>query len=81
VLLGRLDNGLGFYRFVYNGGTKAYVGVIAQEVRKVAPEAVFRDREGYLEVLYDRLGVRFETYRHWVAEGAHLPTVSAGPHR
>jgi uncharacterized membrane protein YgcG len=28
-LLGRLDNGLGFYRFSYNGSDKAYVGVIA----------------------------------------------------
>jgi hypothetical protein len=29
VLLGHLDNGLGFYRFSYNGSHKAYVGVIA----------------------------------------------------
>ena len=33
VLLGRLDDGLGYYRFVYNGGHTAYVGVMAQEVR------------------------------------------------
>ena len=32
VLLGHLDNGLGFYRFSYNGSDKAYVGVMAQEV-------------------------------------------------
>src|SRR4029077_14204770 len=31
VLLGVLDNGLGFYRYAYNGGDKAYVGVMAQE--------------------------------------------------
>ena len=26
-MLGRLDNGLGLYRFSYNGSNKAYVGV------------------------------------------------------
>jgi hypothetical protein len=35
VLLGRLDNGLGYYCFAYNGSEKAYVGVIAQEVKAV----------------------------------------------
>ena len=38
ILLGHLNNGLGFYRFVYNGGEKAYVGVIAQEVQRVIPQ-------------------------------------------
>ncbi len=48
VLLGRLDNGLGYYRFSYLGSNKAYVGVIAQEVRRVMPEAVERGADGYL---------------------------------
>ena len=73
ALLGRLDNGLGFYRFSYNGSDKAYVGVMAQEVQAVMPEAVVRGRDGYLRVYYDRLGVRFETYDRWVASGARLP--------
>ena len=34
TLLGQLDNGLGFYRFSYNGSDKAYVGVMAQEVQR-----------------------------------------------
>jgi len=29
ALLGRLDNGIGVYRFIYNGGTRVYVGVMA----------------------------------------------------
>ena len=58
VLLGRLDNGLGFYRFSYNGSDKAYVGVMAQEVQAVKPEAVVRGRDGYLRVYYDELGLR-----------------------
>ena len=42
TLLGTMPNGLGFYRFVYNGGRKAFVGVVAQEVKAVMPDAVFR---------------------------------------
>jgi hypothetical protein len=73
VLLGRLDNGLGYYRFIYNGGTTAYVGVMAQEVQQVAPAAVSVGSDGYYRVSYERLGLPFETYRQWIAEGAHLP--------
>ena len=76
VLLGRLDNGLGFYRFAYNGSSKAYVGVMAQEVKNVVPRAVVRGRDGYLRVFYDMIEVKFETYDQWVASGEHVP---AGP--
>ena len=75
VLLGHLDNGLGFYRFSYNGSEKVYVGVIAQEVEAVMPQAVLRGRDGYLRVRYDTLGVKFETYDGWFASGARLPAV------
>lgn len=73
VLLGHLDNGIGFYRFDYNGGDKAYVGVIAQEVQAIMPQAVTRDRDGYLRVFYDKLGVTFQTYDHWMTSGARVP--------
>ena len=73
TLLGYMPNGLGFYRFVYNGGSKAYVGVIAQEVRGVMPEAVSRGRDGYLRVDYDRIGVKFQTYDQWSTSGAQIP--------
>ena len=62
TLLGRLDNGLGFYRFAYNGEETPYVGVMAQEVRMVKPEAVVRGSDGYLRVLYHKLGLQFQTY-------------------
>jgi Protein of unknown function (DUF3300)/Chaperone of endosialidase len=75
LLLGRLDDGLGYYRFVYNGGHTAYVGVMAQQVRTVMPEAVMRGSDGYMRVSYDRLGLPFETYSQWVESGAHLPSV------
>ena len=76
VLLGYLDNGLGFYRFSYLGSGKTYVGVIAQEVQAVMPEAVTRGRDGYLRVFYERLGVTFQSYRNWLAGGARIPTRS-----
>jgi hypothetical protein len=80
VLLRRLDDGLGYYRFVYNGGHTAYVGVMAQEVRTVMPEAVTRGVDGYMRVSYDRLGLPFETYDQWVATGAHLPSAMTAAH-
>jgi hypothetical protein len=73
VLIGHLANGLGFYRFSYVGSDQAYVGVMAQDVQAVAPEAVVRGRDGYLRVYYDKLGVTFQTYDQWLASGARLP--------
>ena len=76
TLIGRLDNGLGFYRYSYIGSDKAYVGVMAQEVESVMPDAVVRGRDGYLRVFYDKLGLKFETYDHWVASGARIPSAT-----
>ena len=73
AFLGRLDNGLGFYRFSYIGSDKAYVGVMAQEVHSVRPDAVSRDSEGILRVDYNRLGIRFQTYDRWLGSGARVP--------
>ena len=73
VLLGHLANGLGYYRFSYLGSSKAYVGVIAQEVENLVPEAVTRGRDGYLRVYYEQLGLKFRTYSDWLAGGAKIP--------
>lgn len=73
VLLGRLDSGLGFYRFEYTWSDTTYVGVIAQEVQGVAPQAVSRGADGYLRVNYELLGLRFQTFREWKASGARIP--------
>ena len=74
VLLGHLANGLGYYRFSYLGSSKPYVGVIAQEVQSLVPEAVTRGRDGYLRVHYEQLGLKFRTYTDWLAGGARIPT-------
>jgi Protein of unknown function (DUF3300)/Chaperone of endosialidase len=77
ALIGYLNNGLGFYRFSYNGSDNAFVGVMAQEVQKVMPDAVLRGRDGYLRVFYEKLGLHFQTYDQWIASGAQMPAVAA----
>lgn len=71
--LGNLDNGIGLYRFQYNWSNEVYVGVIAQEVRTIRPDAVMLGRDGYLRVNYNRLGVRFQTWDDWVASSGGQP--------
>jgi Protein of unknown function (DUF3300) len=80
ILLGHLDNGLGFYRFSYNGSEKPYVGVMAQEVQTVRPDAVIRGHDGYLRVFYEKLGLQFQTYDQWLATGARIPSAAPQPH-
>ncbi len=68
VPLVRLSNGLELYRFRYKGSDRtAYVGVIAQEVQKIEPNAVWPDHNGYLMVNYDRIGLKFMTWQEWLA--------------
>jgi Chaperone of endosialidase/SLBB domain len=66
VKLAYLDNGLGLYRYRYNWSDQVYVGVMAQEVEKVAPEAVVRGDDGYLRVNYDKIGMRLLTWNEWL---------------
>jgi hypothetical protein len=73
VQLGYLANGLGYYRFSYLGSSKPYVGVLAQEVQRVMPQAVTRGSDGYLRVYYDKLGLKLRTYGDWLASGANIP--------
>jgi hypothetical protein len=78
VLLGRLHNGVGFYRFSYNGSDKTYVGVMAQDVQTVLPAAVLRGRDGYLRVDYSEVGVKFQSYNAWIRAGARVPVGAPG---
>jgi hypothetical protein len=64
----QLGSGLELYSFRYKGSDPTlYVGVMAQEVQRINPGAVFRDREGYLNVDYDRIGLKFMTWEEWAA--------------
>jgi hypothetical protein len=68
VPLMKLGNGLELYRFRYKDGDPTlYVGVMAQDVQKIDPRAVWRARDGYLRVDYHRIGVKFTTWREWAA--------------
>jgi hypothetical protein len=67
VLLARRDDGIGIYRYRYLWSDTVYVGVMAQEVAAIAPEAVVGDPDGFLRVNYARLGMRLLTFNAWQA--------------
>jgi hypothetical protein len=68
ALVGRLDDGLGLYRYRYLWSDTVYVGVMAQEVALIHPEAVVRDvLDDYLRVDYGRLGLKLMTLLEWDA--------------
>jgi len=67
VPVGRLENGIGLYRYRYTWSDQVYVGVMAQEVAEIFPAAVVRGPDGYLRVDYGRLGLRLMTWNEWVA--------------
>ncbi len=70
ALVTRLDDGLGLYRYRYLWSDTVYVGVMAQEVALVHPEAIVRnDLDKYLRVDYGRLGLRLMTLSDWNARG------------
>ena len=73
TLLGHLENGLGFYRFSYVDSDKAFVGVMAQEVEQMVPSAVTHGSDGYLQVRYEKLGLKYQTYDQWLASGGIVP--------
>jgi hypothetical protein len=57
--------GFGLYRFRYLWSETEYVGVIAQEVRKLMPEAVVCGEDGILRVDYGAIGVDMVPYADW----------------
>jgi outer membrane immunogenic protein len=68
TLVGRLDDGLGLYQYRYLWSDTIYVGVMAQEVALVHPEAIVRNAlDDYLRVDYGRLGLRLMTLPEWDA--------------
>ena len=74
IELARLDDGIGFYRYRYNWSDQYYVGVLAQEVAAIIPDAVVRGADGYLLVNYGRLGLHLMTWNEWLAlEGTKVP--------
>jgi hypothetical protein len=64
-LIGRLDSGIGIYRFKFKGEDKDYVGVIAQDVLENDPSAVSVGDDGYLYVDYPKVGMELMTGARW----------------
>ena len=52
------ENGHNIYKFSYKGKDTKHIGVMAQEVEKIMPEAV-TEVDGFKAVNYDMIGVRF----------------------
>lgn len=52
IEVGRLYNGLPVYLYTYKGDNVPHIGLLAQQVAYVRPEAVFVDKSGYLKVNY-----------------------------
>jgi hypothetical protein len=59
VLVGRYPNGLPMYEFSYRGDglRKRYLGVMADDVEQIRPEAVLTDENGFKKVNYGMLGL------------------------
>jgi hypothetical protein len=74
VPLARLDNGIRLYQYRYLWSDELYVGVMAQEVREIVPQAVMRGTDGYLRVDYARLGLRLMTFAEWT-QSARRPSL------
>jgi hypothetical protein len=53
------ENGHNIYKFNYKGYDKKFIGVMAQEVEKIDPDAVMEDVNGNKMVKYWKIGVNF----------------------
>jgi len=52
VQIGKLDNGLGLYKYHYIDGRGPFIGVMADEVEKIVPQALGPEINGYKTVDY-----------------------------
>lgn len=55
--IGKLASGIGIYAFNYAWNKTRHIGVLAQDVMRIKPEAVYRDKSGYLAVNHALVGV------------------------
>ncbi|WP_273721062.1 tail fiber domain-containing protein [Bartonella sp. ML71XJBT] len=61
ILPERKKNGYSLYSFNYKGNPQRYLGVLAQEVLRLKPEAVFMNaKTKLLHVDYDKIGLKME---------------------
>jgi hypothetical protein len=72
-----LQNGIGLYRFKYLWGERNYVGVVAQEVATIVPDAVVKGADGYLRVNYTHLGLNLQTWEEWTHDQSSVWLIGA----
>jgi polysaccharide biosynthesis/export protein len=77
ALVDRLPNGIKLYRYRYRWSDQIYVGVMAQEVVRIVPDAVVQGPDGFLRVNYARLGLRLLTWEEWVSKRSAKTIVAA----
>lgn len=65
--VGSMAEGLPLYSFRYLWDDTEYVGVMAQDVLEVRPDAVLLGEDGYYRVDYAKLGTRMMTRTEWDA--------------
>lgn len=65
IKLGPLDNDIDLYRYRYLWSDEEFVGVMAQEVREVRPDAVVEGSDGFLRVNYAALGTKLHRWESW----------------
>lgn len=58
-LLHRREDGIGIYKFKYLGDGLLYMGVLASEVEKIKPDAVWVDANGFRRVDYQMICADF----------------------
>jgi len=58
------ENGFPIYKFRYIGQSSPLIGVMSDDVKKIKPEAVIQDSQGYDRVNYDMIGVKFRSAGH-----------------
>jgi hypothetical protein len=58
-LIGHTDEGLNVYEFRYIDGSGPYIGVMAQEVAEIKPEALGPTVNGYMTVDYSKISPNF----------------------
>ena len=77
VRVGSLSNGIVLYSFRYLWSDQRYVGVLAQEIETVVPDAVSRGPDGFLRVDYGQLGIEMLTWQEWVKRHPGDPTAAS----
>ena len=60
VKIGESIQGHNIYKFSYKGSPRRYVGVIAEEIQQIKPEAVVTMPSGIMGVNYDLIDVNFK---------------------